>query len=153
MLDESCSDLCSGAWQAMQGLGWNTRLIKNARKDCRNDGGLARWFHENGVSGDEGRRRHSAKNGERKVPWCDDGSHTTSTVVVTDVLSRNAQPSIREPKHITCIIAAKVDRLADVGICLGPSLARLKDLQSREFKAALSQQFASTLKDFCSLLG
>ena len=74
-------------------------------------------------------------------------------VVVTNVLSRDTQPSIREPKHFFCIIAAEIDRLANVGICLGPSLARLKDLQSREFKAALPQQFASTLKDFCSLLG
>ncbi len=103
-------------------------------------GGLLGRLEHRGVAGGQRRRRHPAGNGQGKVPGRDHrrdpAGHVAQLVAFTrDLDHRTALLELNGPARV---VLEEVDRLADIGIGLGPGLRALADLERGQFQAPLA---------------
>ena len=106
----------------------------------RDDGRLFGRFHHDRVAGRDGGGRHSGEDRQREVPRCDHRHHTASPIEVPVLFTRQIEVLRRvELRHLPGVVAAEVDRLADVGVGLGPRLAAFVDLPRGELVALVLQ--------------
>ena len=98
-----------------------------------------------------GQRRggHTRRNREREVPGGDDGRDSARNVAQRVALAGRLQEggSTLELDRAARVVLEKVDRLAHVGVGLGPRLGALAHLQRRQLDAALAQPRGGRAED------
>src|SRR5207244_3731872 len=95
-------------------------------------------FHDHGVTRYDSSRRHPAEDGDRKIPRRNHERDTTRPVVVVAFLAGNPLCKLRAPEtaDLVRVKAAKINRLADIGICFLPWFAYFEDFNRRQFVSA-----------------
>ena len=93
---------------------------------------LGRLEHH-GVAGGQRRGRHAAGDREREVPRRDHRRHAARLVGHRVALAGHLHQlgALLELDRLACVVLEEVDRLAHVGVGLGPGLCALAHLQAR----------------------
>jgi hypothetical protein len=94
-----------------------------------------------GVAGGKRGRGHAAGDGQREVPGGDHHGHAARDVSHRVALARRLHevaPAL-ELDRLVGVVLEEVDRLADVGVRLGPGLRALAHLERRQLEPALPQ--------------
>ena len=105
-------------------------------------GRLLGGLEHDGVAGRERRRGHPARDREREVPGRDHRDHAARARSCSSLRSPGTCSSGRpvlELDRAAGVVLEEVDRLADVGVGLGPRLGALADLERGELEPALAQ--------------
>jgi hypothetical protein len=117
--------------------------------------GLLCRLEHGGVPGGERRGRHPARDRQREVPGGDHRSHPARRVPHRVALAGRLQqlPAALQLYRLARVVLEEVDRLAHVGVRLGPWLRALAHLQGSQLESPLAQVCRRTAQDRCTLRG
>ena len=103
--------------------------------------GLLGGLEDDGVAGRQRGGGHAAGDRQREVPRRDHAGHASGDVAHRVALTRQLQQraALAQRERALGVVLEEVDRLADVGVGLGPGLAGLADGQGGELEAAAAQ--------------
>src|SRR6516165_2125615 len=129
MIDQIRADNGAASGQKIQNTRRNACFFEHLHEHRAADDRLFGWFHDHGVARDDCSRRHSAKNGDWKIPRRNHERDATWPVMVITFLAGNLLRELgtSEPAHLMRVEAAKIDRLADVCVCFLPRFAYFED--------------------------
>ena len=94
--DEPLADFVVGAGEKLQGVPWNAGLPEAFHHFPGSENGFRCWFDDNGISGCEGGKNSTARDGTREVPGRrdDNRAERSRSGAVEKVLGRNVLPVV-----------------------------------------------------------
>ena len=118
----------------------HTAGTERLQQSLRAAGRLLGRLQHDGVAGRERGGRHPARDRDREVPGGDHGRDAARDVAQLVALAGDLQqrPPGLERDRAPRVVLEEVDRLAHVGVGLGPWLGALPDLDRRELEPALA---------------
>ena len=135
--------------------GADVALARQQRERLRRHAGLAQRLHEqrraarrllgrleqHRVAGREAGRDHPERDRDGEVPGRDHRDHAARAPAQLVALARHLQQrrALGKVEGAARVVLEEVDRLADVGVGLGPRLGRLADLERRDLEPPLAQ--------------
>src|SRR5258708_1347275 len=136
------------SWTEINYTFWHSGFFKNFDELRGNRRRITGRLQNYGVSADDRGQRHAGHNCTRKIPRRNDGSNPERNVEKIVTLARQLHRSldVRESQRLTRIKLTEVNRLSDVGICLGPIFAYFKHQPCHEFEFAVAQQVGGSEK-------
>ncbi len=137
MPHEGCSHDLAAAGQKGEDARRNARRERMLVEGIGDRIGLLGGLEEHRIPGDQRRRGHAAKDGQRKIPRRDDGAEAPAFIGQNIDLAGQVSLSARgEFNHrLASIVTAEIDRLGDIGIGFAPRLGLFVDLHGGEAKA------------------
>ncbi len=104
-------------------------------------GRLLRGLQHHAVARGEGGRGHAGGDRQGEVPGRDHGRHAARLVAHRVPLARHLQQlgARAQAQRLARVVLEEVDRLAHVGVRLGPRLRALAHLERRQLEAARAQ--------------
>ena len=153
MADQNRAHLLADPRQVMQHIRRDAGLMQDLDEPPGRHRCLFGRFEHHGTSGRQSGDGHAAGDGQREIPRRDDGGHTPRLVEHQILLTRDipvpgSQPCLR----LQGVVAAKIDRLGDIGIGLPPGLAGLQANPCRQFGPTVTHDPCGPAEDVGAFL-
>ena len=131
----------------------NPRTLNDLEELHRHHRRLLGRLHHHRIPRDQRGRSHPCQNCQRKIPRRNHHDHTASPIEIPILFPRQIPllRSIQAP-HLLCIIPAKINRLANVPIRLGPRFTTFNHLPRRQLKPSLTHLIRHQLEIFRAIL-